>query len=112
MEKEIENLKQTINSLTKDLNDYKNQMILLKQENNSLHQKIDDLEKIVLDLKTNSEANINNILIKSFNQIINTLNLIIITQIQRKKQMKLKKLKIQIKKLKIQKKKLKILIKI
>ena len=75
MEKEIENLKQTINSLTKDLNDYKNQMILLKQENNSLHQKIDDLEKIVLDLKTNSEANINNILIKSFNQIINTLNL-------------------------------------
>ena len=32
MEKEIENLKQTINSLTKDLNDYKNQMILLKQE--------------------------------------------------------------------------------
>ena len=75
MEKEIENLKQTVISLTNDLNDSKNQIIFLKQENNSLHQKISNLEKIILDLKNNSEKNINNILIKSFNQIINTLSL-------------------------------------
>jgi WD40 repeat protein len=73
MDSEIENLKQTVNSLAKDLNDSKNEILFLKQENNNLNQKISILEKNVFDLKNGMNSNINNILLNSFNQIINSL---------------------------------------